>query len=116
MDAAYFAITVWLAAMVLWSAIAKLRRDPKVTKVVHEMVGVPFRYFPLLAACELAGTLGLVLGIQWPPIGIGAGVGLVVYFLGAVVSHLRVGDFRGVGPAVLMLVVGVAALILRVLT
>jgi hypothetical protein len=40
---------------------------------------VPLTYFPLLAACEFAGALGLVLGIRWPPLGVAAGIGLVLY-------------------------------------
>jgi hypothetical protein len=32
------------------------------------------------------------------------------------VSHLRVGDFKGIGPATFMLVVAAGALVLRVLT
>jgi hypothetical protein len=116
MGTAYWGITILLAAMVLWSGIAKLRRDPKVVRVVHEIVGVPLRYFPLLAACEIAGALGLVLGIQWPLIGVAAGVGLVLYFVGAVISHLRVGDVKGISPAGFMLVFAGAALALRILT
>jgi hypothetical protein len=42
--------------MVLWSGVAKLRHDPNVIRVVHEIVGVPMKYFPLLAACEVAGV------------------------------------------------------------
>jgi hypothetical protein len=116
MGTAYWAITILLAAMALWSAIAKLRRDPNVMRVVHEIVGVPLRYFPLLAACEIAGALGSVLGIQWPLIGAAAAIGLVVYFVGATISHLWVGDFKGVGPAAFMLVLAAAALALRILT
>jgi hypothetical protein len=44
-----------------------------------------------------------------------AGIGLVVYFVGAIVSHVRVGDVKGIGPAALMLIISVAALALRVL-
>ena len=116
MDTAYLAITILLAAMVLWSGVAKVRRDPNVTRVIHEIVGVPLRYFPLLAACEFAGALGMVLGILWPPLGMAAGIGLVLYFLGAAISHLRVSDVKGVGPAAFMLVVAAAALALRILT
>jgi DoxX-like family len=53
-----------------------------VVQVVHEVVGVPLHYFPLLAACEIAGAVGLVLGIWWLVLGMAAGVGLVVYFGG----------------------------------
>jgi hypothetical protein len=60
---------------------------------------VPLKYFPLLATCEFAGGVGLVIGILWRLVGIAAGIGLVVYFIRAVSSHLRVGDFKGIGAA-----------------
>jgi hypothetical protein len=69
-----------------------------------------------LAACEFAGALGLVLGIWWPPLGVAAGIGLVLYFVSSVASHLRVGDVKGVGPAAFMLAVAAAALVMRILT
>ena len=116
MHTAYRATTILLAAMVLFSGVAKVRRDPNVIRVIHEIVGVPLRYLPLLAACEFAGALGAVLGILWPTLGMAAGIGLVLDFVGAVISHLRVGDVKGVGPAAFMLVVAAAALTLRVLT
>lgn len=84
--------------------------------MIHETVGVPVKYFPLLAACEFAGALGLVAGIWWPPLGLSAGIGLVLYFVGAIVSHLRVGDVRGIGAPAFMLMLAGGALALRVLT
>ena len=116
MHTAYLVITPLFAIMVAFSALGKIRGDPRIVKVIHETVGVPMRYLSLLAACEFDGALGLVFGIWWPPLGIAAGIGLVVYFVGAVVSHLRVGDLKGIGPAAFMLVVAAAALVLRVLT
>jgi hypothetical protein len=41
--------------------------------------------------------------------------GLWLVFVGAVVSHLRVGDMKRIGPAAFLLMVSVAALVLRVL-
>ena len=99
--------------MVAYSGVAKLRQDPYVVKVIHEVVGVPLRWFPLLAACEFAGAVGLLAGLVWPQIGVTAGVGLVVYFVGAVLSHVRVGDYKGIGPAAFMLAVSAAALLTR---
>jgi hypothetical protein len=113
---AYLVVTAVVALMVAFSALGKIRRDPKIVRVIHETVGVPMKYFPLLAACEFAGALGLVAGIWWPPLGIAAGAGLVLYFVGAVVSHLRVGDFKGIGPAAFMLAVAAGALAMRILT
>jgi hypothetical protein len=85
-------------------------------QVIHEVVGIPLKYLPLLAACEFAGALGVVLGIWWPLLGVAGGSGLVIYFVGASVSHLRVGDGKGIGAAAFMLVVAAAALALRILT
>jgi uncharacterized membrane protein YphA (DoxX/SURF4 family) len=113
---AYLVITLVFAAMVAFSGIGKIRRDPKIMHVIHEVVGVPLKYCSLLAACELAGALGLVLGIRWPLLGVAAGIGLVLYFVGATVSHLRVGDVKGIGPAVFMLALAAGALALRILT
>ena len=116
MNAAYFAITAAMALMVMFSGVGKIRRDPRQVAVVHETVGVPLRYLPFLAACEFAGGLGLVIGIWWSPLGVAAAAGLVLYFVGAVVSHLRVGDVKGLGPAAFMLTLAAGALVLRVLT
>jgi len=79
-------------------------------------LGVPLKHFPLLASCEYAGAIGLLAGIWRPWLGIAAGIGLVIYFVGATVGHLRVGDAKGVGPAVFMLLLVVVALALRILT
>ena len=82
----FLVITVFLALAVAFSGIGKIRHNPYQIKVIHETVGVPVKYFPLLAACEFAGALGLVAGIWWPPLGLSAGIGLVLYFVGAIVS------------------------------
>ena len=109
----YVIVTFVVAAMVAFSAIAKIRHDPRVVRTIHEIVGFPLRYFPLLAALELAGALGLVLGMFWPLLGIVAGVGLGLYFLAAILSHFRVGDFTGFGPAFFMWVAVMVALGMR---
>ena len=78
------------------SGIGKVRHDPHIVQVIHEVVGVPLKYFARLAAYEFAG---IVLGVWWPLLGVAAGIGLVLYFVGAVVWHLRVVDIKGIGPA-----------------
>jgi hypothetical protein len=116
MNIAYPVITILFAAMVLFSGVGKIRRDPRIVQVIHEVIGVPLKYFPLLAACEFAGALGLVLGIWWPILGMAAATGLILYFVGASVSHLWVSDVKGIGPAAFMLMLAVAALATRILT
>jgi len=114
MGIAYLVVTILLAALVLFSGVGKLRHDPHIVKVIHETVGVPMKYFPALAACEFAGAVGLVLGIWWPLLGGAAAGGLVIYFAGAILSHLRVGDSKGIGPALLLWAMSGAALFLRI--
>jgi hypothetical protein len=57
-----------------------------------------------------------VAGFWWPALGIVGAIGLVLYFAGAVISHLRVGDSKGIGPAAFMLVLAAGALALRAVT
>jgi len=102
--------------MVAFSGLGKIRRDPRIVHVIHEVVGVPLKYFSLLAGCELAGALGLVLGIWWPSMGVAASIGLTLYFVGATVSHLRVGDVKGIGPAAFVLAVAAGTLAMGILT
>ena len=116
MRAAFIALTVLCALMTALSAVLKIRRDPKIVKVIHETVGVPLKFFPHLAVCEIAGALGVIVGIWVPRLGVAAGIGLVIYFIGAVVSHLRVGDFKGIGSAAFMLGLSVSAVALRIAT
>ncbi len=113
MGGGYTVVALLTSPMVAFSGLMKVRHDPKVTKVIHEVVGVPLRFFPYLAACEFAGALGLLIGFAWPALGVAAAAGLSVYFIGAVVGHIRVGDLKGIGPAAFMLCVSGACLILR---
>jgi hypothetical protein len=114
MSIAYALLAVVMSLMVAFSGMMKVRHDPKTSRIIHEVVGVPLRFFPLLAACEFAGAMGLLVGIVWPPIGMAASAGLVLYFTGAMVGHVRVGDFRGLGPPAFMLFMSGACLVVRV--
>ena len=115
MGIACLVVGIVLAAMTFFSGVGKLRKDSRIVTAIHETCRVPMRCFPLLAACEIAGAAGVVLGFWWPPLGAAAAGGLVVYFLGAVIAHLRVGDSRGIGPAAFLLTLSLAALVLRIL-
>ncbi|OHV05897.1 DoxX family protein [Mycobacterium talmoniae] len=55
-------------------------------------VGVPRSWLPMLGTLKLAGGIGLVVGLLGVPvIGVAAAAGLVAFFVGAVVTHLRAG-------------------------
>ncbi|MGH3875238.1 MAG: DoxX family protein [Pseudonocardiaceae bacterium] len=109
---AYVVVSIVLALMLAGSAWAKLTRvDQVVTGVTG--LGVPLRWFPFLAACELAGTAGLLVGIAVTPLGIAAAIGVILYFVGALIAHLRVGDTAIVAP-LMFLIIACAALWLTI--
>jgi hypothetical protein len=112
---AHVALAVLMSLLAVVSGVAKLRRDPHVVRIVHEVVRVPMKWFPWLAACEFAGAAGLLIGLALPPLGIAAAFGLVLYFTGAIVAHLRVGDLKGIGTPAVPLLLAAGALVTRVL-
>ena len=110
---AYLVVAPIVALMMLISASGKLTLNPGAVQVIHDTVGVPLRLFPLLAACEIAGGVGLLAGMFWPRIGVAAAGGLVLYFLGAMVSHIRVGDLAGLKAPIVPLLLSTTAFVLR---
>jgi uncharacterized membrane protein YphA (DoxX/SURF4 family) len=103
-----------LAVTLIASARGKLVRDPQVMKIMTT-VGVPEDKLWLLATAEVAGAAGIVAGLFWWPIGVVAAAGVVIYFVGAVSGHIRVKDWK-LAPAVVMLLVAAAVLVLRATT
>lgn len=105
-------VSIVLAVALAASTFAKLTRDERVTASLTG-IGVPLSWFPFLGACELAGAVGLVIGLFFAPLGIAAAIGVILYFIGAVIAHLRAGD-KALGPPLFLLALGVAALLLRI--
>nr|WSX54699.1 DoxX family protein [Streptomyces sp. NBC_00974] len=100
-----------LALVLTASATFTLRRNPAVTSNVRK-VGVPEPWLPRLAALKAAGAIGLVAGRWLTPLGIAAAVGVTLYFVGAVVAHLRAKDYE-LAPAAVLTLVAAAAVALR---
>jgi hypothetical protein len=82
----------------------------KFVLITAARAGVPESWLTTLGTLKAAGALGLLVGlIGVPPIGTAAAVGLVLFFVGAIVTHLRARDYS-IGPAAAFLVLAVAAL------
>jgi hypothetical protein len=109
-------VSVALAAMATMSAAMKLQKNEQVVATINGTVGVPLNYFPVLAGLELAGAVGLIIGLWLAALGIAAALGLTGYFVGAIIGHIRVGDMKGLANPLLPLVLSIAALALRVAT
>jgi hypothetical protein len=112
MHIALIVLSVLLVIVLLGSAGAKLAKSAQILDTMST-VGVPQSALPLLAAAEIAGAVGLIAGFFWWPVGVAAAVGVVLYFAGAVISHLRVKDTKNVAPAAVLglLAVGELALL-----
>ncbi len=108
-------VSVLLALVALGSAGGKLTGAAQPMETLEHVGAAGIVRW--LACLEIAGAIGLIVGLFVAPIGIAAASGLVLYFLGAVIAHIRVKDPIGqmMPPAVLMLV-AVAALVLRIAT
>ncbi|PZG13047.1 DoxX family protein [Nonomuraea aridisoli] len=86
---AYLVITGITIVANTWAAIADLARA-RIVLVNSDAVGVPHSWIPLLAALKAAGAAGLLLGLLGARfIGIAAATGLVLFFVGAVATHIR---------------------------
>src|SRR3954464_15098988 len=109
-------LPVLLAAICLNSAAMKLRQNEQVLAVIHGTVGVPKRYLPVLAALEIAGAAGILMGLWLEPLGVLAATGLVAYFVGAVGGHLRVRDTKNPAIPLPPRVMAIALLVLRLAT
>lgn len=76
-------------------------------------VGVPRSWLPLLGGLKLAGGLGLLIGLAGVPlVGVAAAAGLVVYFVGAVVTHVRAGVLANIAFPGLYLLLATASLVM----
>ena len=106
-------VAALLGAAAAGSGIQKLRRDPKVMESMSG-VGVGAKQVPVLALLELLGALGLLVGIWVAWIGLAAAIGLVLYFLGAIVAHVRVKTpAKDYAPVLIILLLAVVTVALE---
>lgn len=114
MFAAYIMVTILAAGANIYAATNDFIR-PKWLLGNMSKLGVSESSLPILGMLKAAGALGLLIGIAMPRIGIAAAVGLTLFFIGAVITHLRAHDLSlGNGVPVIFLVIVLAALVLGI--
>src|SRR5438046_8467581 len=87
----YIVVTIVAAAANIFSATLDfIRYKPILINMAK--VGVSESWITTLGILKAAGALGLLVGIRVPLIGIAAAIGLVLFFLAAVLTHLRAHD------------------------
>ena len=113
MSIALVVVATLLGLVATVSGMGKLRRMPQVVETMHA-VGVKDNQIPMLAALELLGAAGLLIGIWLPFIGTLAALGLTLYFLGAVFAHVRAkAPFSDAIPALGLMVLSLVTLFLE---
>ncbi|MFD4830855.1 DoxX family protein [Streptomyces uncialis] len=112
---AYVVVAVLFALMLAGSGRGKLVREQRVTDTITGL-GVPLSWFVPLAVLEFAAALGLLAGIFYRPLGIAAGIGAVLYFVGALIAHLRAKDTKGLAAPGVMLLFSAAPVVLGFLS
>lgn len=100
------------AALIGFSAASVFLRARWVTEPLTSY-GVPRSWWPWLGTAKAAGALGLLVGLAVPVIGVLAGVGLVLYFTGAVITVLRARSYGHVPFPLIYLAPVVGFLVLR---
>ena len=111
-------LSILLAVALAGSGYAKLTKDPKIIEGLVGRLGVPENRLWMLAGLELAATGGLIIGLFWAPLGVAAAIGVILYFIGALIAHARVKDtaVASIGLPAALLVLGVIVTVLRLAT
>jgi hypothetical protein len=113
---AYVGVTV---AAIIANAVAAAADLARTQFVLDNSasVRVPVSWLTPLGLLKAAGAAGLLLGLLGvPAVGTAAAAGLVLFFVGAVVTHLRAGDYSAsVGFPASFLALAAASLALDVL-
>ena len=124
MFTAYAVVGALLAAYLAFSVTADFARYHRVLTAMAK-ANVPESRLTTLATIKAAGALGLLVGIGVPlsgttsagissiaaAIGTAATVGVILFFVGALITHLRARDYS-LAPATVFLLLAVATLVL----
>lgn len=108
MSTAHVVVTILAAVWVGCSAVALFLRVKGIVQPFTDYGGRR-SWWPWLATAKAAGATGLLVGLFVPVIGTMAGIGLVLYFTGAVVTVVRARWFSHIPYPVLFLALVVAS-------
>jgi DoxX-like family len=109
MHIVYILITIVAAVANGYAASLNFLGAPSV-KTVADRVQVSRTWMIPFGTLLASGAAGLLIGFAIPVLGKAAAIGLILYFVCALIAHIRARD-PGVGGAVSFLVLAVAALI-----
>lgn len=112
MDAAYLVVALLTAAANAFAATVDFTRPEWLLRNMAK-ARVPRSWLLSLGALKAMGAVGVLVGIGVPLLGVAASAGLVLFFVGALITHVRA-RYWDVAAPVVFLVLAVGSLVLRV--
>ena len=113
MNIALVILATLLGLVTAFSAFGKFSNNAKAVEMLHKL-GLTDDKIRMLGAVEVAGALGLLIGIWIPILGQLAALGFVLYFLGALIMHVRSKDAaKDMAPALVLLILSIIVTILQ---
>jgi uncharacterized membrane protein YphA (DoxX/SURF4 family) len=106
MHVATIVLSLVLAVAFLGSGGLKLV-GAKQSLTMRDQLRVGAQLWRWVGALEVAGGLGLAVGLLVPVLGVAASVGLALLMVGGIGAHARAQDLRNAGPAALLAVLAV---------
>jgi hypothetical protein len=115
MTTAYLAVTLTAIAANGFSGIAALLHfQPIMPGMAKAGVPISWLTFPI-GTLKTLGALGLAAGLVYRPFGVSAAIGLVLFFVCAIYTHVRASDYSAqFGLAIGFLSLNAAALALSI--
>lgn len=113
MSTATVFVSVVLALLFLGTAAGKLT-GYAASVTIRDHLAIPAVRWQQIGLLEVAGAVGVLIGLALRPLGIAAAAGLVLLSLGAIATHVRAGDKPAVAlPAFAALTLALAVLVLQ---
>ncbi len=112
MNVAYHVVGIVAALWIGFSSYSLFTRKAFVTDSLVQY-GVPRSWWNWLALAKGAGAIGLLVGFAIPGLGVAAAIGLLLYFLGAILTTIRARAYTHAAYPALYLLPAVAVLALQ---
>ncbi|GHH01231.1 DoxX family protein [Streptomyces lanatus] len=102
-------LSVLLAFVSAGAGAPKALLKGDVPAALQAHMGLSAGFVRFIGLAEAAAAGGLIIGLFWQPLGIAAAIGFTVTMIGAVVFHLKAGDYadpaarkNALSPVILM--------------
>jgi uncharacterized membrane protein YphA (DoxX/SURF4 family) len=113
MSTATLLLSVVLAGLFLATAAGKLTGHTA-SIAIRDHLAIPAVRWEQIGLLEVAGAVGVMIGLALRPLGIAAAAGLVLLSLGAIATHVRAGDKPAAAlPAFAALALAAGVLVLQ---